>query len=291
MLKEGTRLVCKKENERRRRIHPLLDLTKNTTSLSLCVCVCVSVSILLLFFLRVFFDVGLCDSATKSDRTLGARNIFCTEPEPLGRIELGLYGKLVPETVGKFVQAVESGAFNQTVVQKVFKGEYILAGKPGATKYGEVDMPESITATNSDLISAKAFKMRHIRPGTVSLYLQDEASNSRSEDLNRANLEFAITTGPGPAPVLDDESVVFGTVTKGFDIILEIANVPTFQPGGNLKAFNEVAGLIGDGRAKNARNIWGKPRRAILFTNTGQILPETEVTPTPGVEQVEYQVE
>jgi hypothetical protein len=97
---------------------------------------------------RVYFDVGLCDSATKSDRTLGARNIFCTEPEHLGRIELGLYGKLVPETVAKFVQAVEAGAFNQTVVQKVFKGEYVLAGKPGPTKYGEVEMPESIGVTN-----------------------------------------------------------------------------------------------------------------------------------------------
>jgi peptidyl-prolyl cis-trans isomerase B (cyclophilin B) len=237
---------------------------------------------------RVYFDVGLCDSATKSDRTLGARNIFCTEPEHLGRIELGLYGKLVPETVAKFVQAVEAGAFNQTVVQKVFKGEYVLAGKPGPTKYGEVEMPESIGVTNSDLVSPKAFKMKHIRPGTVSLYLQDEASNSRQEDLNRANLEFAITTGPGPAPILDDESVVFGTVTKGFNVILEIANVPTFQPGGNLKAFNKVAGLIGDGRAKNARSIWGKPRRAILFTDTGQILPEIETetpAPAPGLEQ------
>ena len=118
--------------------------------------------------------------------------------------------------------------------------------------------------------------MKHTRPGTVSLFLQDEKATRRQEELNRANLEFVITTGPGPAPDLDDESVVFGRVLKGLDVISEIANVPTFQPDQNLRGFNKVASLLGDDRAKTARDIWGKPRKAILFTGTGQIQVEEE---------------
>ena len=59
----------------------------------------------------VYFDVGLCSTATKQDRTLGAKNIFCTEREQayLGRVEIGLYGNLVPESVAKFKGAVEAG--------------------------------------------------------------------------------------------------------------------------------------------------------------------------------------
>ena len=56
----------------------------------------------------VFFDVGLCSTATKQDRTLGAKNIFCTRDEAayLGRVEIGLYGNLVPNSTQSFVEAV-----------------------------------------------------------------------------------------------------------------------------------------------------------------------------------------
>jgi len=222
----------------------------------------------------VYFDVGLCPTATNQNRTLGAKNIFCTEKdlEYLGRIEIGLYGNLVPVTVKNFVQAVEEGVFDQTIVHKVLRGQYILAGKPGARKYGEVEMPETISRENGDLISSKAFALQAgLRPGTVSLYLQDDKSEREMERRNLANLEFAITTGPGPAPDLNDRSVVLGTVTKGFDVISEIAEVPTFQPNKNLKSFNKFAALLGDDRANNARGIWGKPRKAVIFIGTGQV--------------------
>ena len=133
-----------------------------------------------------------------------------------------------------------------------------------------------ISRTNQDLVSPKCFALKHVRPGTVSLFLQDEKSAYKSERLNVANLEFAITTGPGPVPYLDEESLVFGTVTSGLDVIQELANVPTFQPNENLVAFNKVAALIGDDRAGNARDSWGKPRKAILFTQAGEVVPEVE---------------
>ena len=223
----------------------------------------------------VYFDVGLCSTATKQDRTLGAKNIFCTERERayLGRVEIGLYGNLVPESVAKFKGAVEAGAYDQTIVHKVLKGQFILAGKPGSRKYGEVELSEDeVGKTNGDLVKAKAFAVKAgARPGRVSLYLADDRSQLEAERRRVANVEFAVTTGPGPAPDLDDEAVVIGQVTKGFDVIAEISEVPTFQPNTNLKSFNKFAALLGDDRANNARGIWGKPRKAVIFSASGVV--------------------
>ena len=229
----------------------------------------------LVFTDTVYFDVGLCSTATKQDRTLGAKNIFCTERERayLGRVEIGLYGNLVPESVAKFKGAVEAGAYDQTIVHKVLKGQFILAGKPGSRKYGEVELSEDeVGKTNGDLVKAKAFAVKAgARPGRVSLYLADDRSQLEAERRRVANVEFAVTTGPGPAPDLDDEAVVIGQVTKGFDVIAEISEVPTFQPNTNLKSFNKFAALLGDDRANNARGIWGKPRKAVIFSASGVV--------------------
>ena len=66
-------------------------------------------------------------------------------------------------------------------------------------------------------------------------------------------------------------------MTKGFDVISEIAEVPTFQPNKNLKSFNKFAALLGDDRASTASSIWGKPRKAIIFTGTGQVVQASAV--------------
>ena len=118
----------------------------------------------------------------------------------------------------------------------------------------------------------------------MSLFLQDDKSALKAERLNVANLQFAITTGPGPAPELDGENIVFGRVTSGLGTVQEIATIPTFQPNENLQAFNRVASLLGDSRANETRqNLWGKPRQAILITATGaeKLAPEPEAPPQP----------
>ena len=47
---------------------------------------------------RVFIDVGLCPTAVRTgvDRRVGDASVLCSDPEPLGRLVIGLYGKVRP---------------------------------------------------------------------------------------------------------------------------------------------------------------------------------------------------
>ena len=40
---------------------------------------------------------------------MGDKSILCTDPEPLGRIVIGLYGRVAPATVATFLATVKAG--------------------------------------------------------------------------------------------------------------------------------------------------------------------------------------
>jgi hypothetical protein len=39
---------------------------------------------------RLFLDIGLCPEGIRTDRTLGDKSPYCTDPQPLGRITIDL---------------------------------------------------------------------------------------------------------------------------------------------------------------------------------------------------------
>lgn len=78
-----------------------------------------------------------------------------------------------------------------------------------------------------------------------------------------ANLEFLITTGPGPVPSLDGENVVFGRVIEGLGTLSALADVPTFYPPERSRMLNNVAKVIGDDRAAKAQSNWGRPLKPV----------------------------
>lgn len=216
-----------------------------------------------------FIEFGLCPGGVRSDRRLGDKSILCDDPAPLGKVMIGLYGQAAPGTVENFKTLMTSGALNGTCISKVLPGQWIVGGQQGPHRSGLLEVPPAVVP-NPDTLTSTAFCLRHLRPGTVSLNL----SQNEDEEYLRAkrdyrNLSFLITTGPGPAPVLDDENIVFGVVQQGLDVVGAISRVPTFQPSGNLRAFNDLAKLIGDERASKTRAKWGKPLQAIVITNSG----------------------
>jgi len=223
---------------------------------------------------RVFMDVGLCTKGYKKDRRLGDASILCDEPESLGRIVIDLYGRVAPDTVGNFKRLVESGALVGTVVNRSFPGEFIAAGQQGSHRMGFLEVPQGIES-NSDLLNPSAFKLRHDRPGMVSLNL----SENMDEDYvrNRKNyteMSFLITTGPGPVPRLDEQNIVFGRVSEGLDVISRIAEVPTFKPNKSLQVFTDLAAAVGDDRLTKKAAIYGKPLTPVVFLGSGVLPPK-----------------
>lgn len=125
---------------------------------------------------------------------------------------------------------------------------------------------------NLETVEPGAFRLRHTKPGTVSLCLSendDEDQYRLSPDYR--NVEFLITTGPGPCPQLDNKNIVFGTVLEGMDVVTAVAAIPTYRPGERIRQLNDLAEFIGDERAQNARNLWNRPLKSLLISSCGEL--------------------
>ncbi|GJP39900.1 hypothetical protein CLOM_g24225 [Closterium sp. NIES-68] len=221
---------------------------------------------------RAFLDFALCPTAVRLDRTLGDDTLICTDGAPLGRVVLGLYGRAAPDTVAQFARMVagEAGStYKGSVIHRSLPGQYVQAGHQGQVARGDVP-PPTLLPPNRDTVAAASFALSHLRPGTVSLCVgeNDDEERARARSSYR-NVEFLITTGPGPATQLDGDNIVFGTVLQGMEVIAAVAAVPTFQPSDRIRQFNDFATLLGDDRAAKGRGTWNRPLKAIVITDCG----------------------
>jgi len=221
---------------------------------------------------KAYLDFSLCPTAIRLDRTLGNMAMICDDGEPLGRIVIGLYGNHVPHTVDNFKAMVTGAAgssYKGTCIHKILQGQYVMAGKQGNGERGEV-VPPTKLSSNPDTVKGSSFELSHKRAGLVSLCLaENDDEESIKDDSYYRNVEFLITTGPGPAFQLDNGNIIFGTVLEGMDVVSRIAAVPTFKPGDRIKAFNELAQFIGDDRASKGRSTWDRPLKAIVISDCG----------------------
>lgn len=90
-------------------------------------------------------------------------------------------------------------------------------------------------------------------------------------DPHYRNVEFLITTGPGPCPQLDNKNIVFGTVLQGLDVVAAIASVPTYKPSERIQKYNDLAAFLGDKRADTARAIWNRPLKTVYISDCGEL--------------------
>ncbi|XP_061966559.1 peptidyl-prolyl cis-trans isomerase CYP28, chloroplastic isoform X1 [Populus nigra] len=187
---------------------------------------------------RVFLDFSICSNYFRPDRTLSDTfSTLCTDSTPLGRLVLGLYGHLVPLTVSNFKTMCTSYSYKNTLVHKIFPGQFFLAGRQGRREKGEVKVPQDL-ARNIESVDSKAFKLTHSGPGILSLCLSE---NDDEDDIKLnpeyRNVEFLITTGPGPCPQLDYKNIVFG-------VVLEVCSTLLVQSGvAQLPLLPQVPGL------------------------------------------------
>lgn len=74
-------------------------------------------------------------------------------------------------------------------------------------------------------MKSDSFLLSHSRGGVVSLCLSENDDDDEFKlDPNYHNVEFLITTGPGPCPQLDSKNIVFGTVLEGTNSKLSLIN-------------------------------------------------------------------
>ncbi|XP_051187084.1 peptidyl-prolyl cis-trans isomerase CYP28, chloroplastic [Lolium perenne] len=221
---------------------------------------------------RIFMDFSICPSYFSSDRTLGAELSSCPDSEPLGRVVFGLYGRLLPITTANFKVTCTASAYRGTLVHKLRQGQFFAAGRQGPRRDKGVVQPPSRLVSNAETVDPKAYQLRHLRPGTLSLCLgQNDDDDSIKLSPNYHNVEFLVTTGPGPCPELDGQNIVFGTVLEGMDIITNIATIPTYKPAERIQFFNDFAQLIGDERAQSARAMWDRPQKTVYISGCGEL--------------------
>jgi len=140
--------------------------------------------------------------------------------EPIGTIEIGLFGKTVPRTVKNFVEHTKKTApegYKGSIFHRVVNG-FILQG--GDFTDGDGTGGYSIYKEEDPLrwqFPDENFKLLHYGAGWISM-----ANTGR--DTNGS--QFFITTRD-KAKWLDGRHVVFGCVVKGMDVVHKIDETPT----------------------------------------------------------------
>ncbi len=134
------------------------------------------------------------------------------EMENGGIIELELYEDKAPITVKNFKNLVKRGFYDGLIFHRVISGFMIQGGDPTGTGCG--GSGENIKGEFAS--NGVKNDISHLR-GVISM--------ARSQRPNSASSQFFIMHADGK--FLDGEYAAFGKVTKGMEVVDEIAGVKT----------------------------------------------------------------
>ena len=137
-----------------------------------------------------------------------------------GVIELELYPETAPITVKNFEKLVSEGFYDGLIFHRVISGFMIQGGDPTGTGYHGSD--ENIKG--EFLANGVMNKLSHTR-GVISM--------ARSQHPDSASSQFFICHED--ATFLDGNYAAFGKVTKGIEIVDEIAETPVGWDGQSPK--------------------------------------------------------
>ena len=132
----------------------------------------------------------------------------------MGTIEIELFEKQTPRTVGNFVGLANKGYYNGIIFHRVIENFMIQGGDPtgtgrdGESFYGKKFEDEIVAS------------LKHDVPGILSMANAGPNTNGS---------QFFITLVP--TPWLDGKHTVFGKVISGMDVVQAIGKVATSKPG------------------------------------------------------------
>lgn len=133
-----------------------------------------------------------------------------------GEIELELYPEAAPETVANFKSLVEEGFYDGLTFHRIIKGFMIQGGDPLGNGMGG----SGKCVKGEFAMNGFDNPIKHTR-GVISM--------ARSQMPNSASSQFFIMHAD--APHLDGSYAAFGRVTKGMEIVDEIAETPVGWDG------------------------------------------------------------
>lgn len=160
---------------------------------------------------------------------------------PAGRVVLGLFGNVVPKTVGNFETlcrgtekignlklTYQGSSFHRIIPGFMIQGGDFIRhnGTGGRSIYG--------TETNGRF-DDENFQLKHLGPGILSM-----ANSGR----NTNGSQFFITTKR--TPHLDGRHVVFGTVVDGWDVVEKIEDCGSSSGTPSKKVIVESCGVLKD---------------------------------------------
>ena len=134
-----------------------------------------------------------------------------------GTMTAELYPEKAPKTVENFLALIENNFFSGLIFHRVIKGFMIQGGG-----FNEAFEQQEAEAIRGEFL-ANGFMpndLRHTR-GVLSM--------ARTSDPNSASSQFFVMHKD--APHLDAQYAGFGKLTDGFDVLDQIASVPTGRMG------------------------------------------------------------
>lgn len=137
---------------------------------------------------------------------------ICIEMENGKQMEAELYPEVAPITVENFVSLIKEDYFKGIIFHRVISGFMIQGGDPTGTGMGGSD---------------KKIKGEFLTNGVVNNLKHERGvlSMARTNDPNSASSQFFIMHQD--APYLDGQYAAFGKITKGIEVVDEIASVKT----------------------------------------------------------------
>jgi len=139
-------------------------------------------------------------------------------------IEADLYPDIAPKTVENFVQLIDKHFYDGLIFHRVIEGFMIQGGGYDKSFYdGNFNSIECDTIEGE--FTSNGFKndLKHTK-GVLSM--------ARTQDPNSASSQFFIMHEDSPH--LDNEYAAFGKVTKGLEVVDEIATTKTKALNGKL---------------------------------------------------------
>jgi peptidyl-prolyl cis-trans isomerase A (cyclophilin A) len=138
----------------------------------------------------------------------------------IGTFEVNLYDNATPATVANFLDYVNSGAYNNSIIHRSVPG-FVIQG--GGFTY-DMGLPLDSVPTNAPVVNEPEFA--NVR-GTIAMA-------KLAGDPDSATSQWFINLADNTAN-LDGQNggfTVFGEVTSGMDVVDDIAALPRFDFGG-----------------------------------------------------------